>query len=239
MRGRIHSFQSLGTVDGPGVRFVAFLQGCPLRCKCCHNPDTWDVAAGSEYEAEDVLRRALRCREYFGSEGGITLSGGEPLLQAEFATALFTLCHREGVNTCLDTSGCILNDKVKALLSVTDRVLLDIKYLTDAAYREHVGCSIEAPLAFLSYLNEQGIPTTLRQVIIPGLNDTEANILALRALADAHGVVDKVELLPFRKICESKYQNMNIPFPLTNTPEPSREAMARLNTLLANKGETL
>lgn len=239
MKGRIHSFQSLGTVDGPGVRFVAFLQGCPLRCKCCHNPDTWELAAGNEYEAEDVLRRALRCREYFGREGGITLSGGEPLLQAEFATALFELCHREGINTCLDTSGCILNDKVKALLSVTDRVLLDIKYMTDAAYREHVGCSIDVPLAFLSYLNEKGIKTTLRQVIIPGLNDTEENILALRALADAHGVVDKVELLPFRKICESKYQNMNIPFPLADTPEPSREAMARLNTLLANKGETL
>ena len=125
--GRVHSIQSMGTLDGPGVRFVIFLQGCPLRCSCCHNPDTWDINGGREYSAEELISRALRFREYFGKDGGITVSGGEPLLQTEFIKELFALAHEQGLHTCLDTSGCILNDKVKDLLSVCDRVLLDIK----------------------------------------------------------------------------------------------------------------
>lgn len=230
--GLIHSFQSLGTVDGPGVRFVAFLQGCHLRCKCCHNPDTWDMTGGKRFSAEEIVKKALRFQEYFGKEGGITLSGGEPLLQPDFVFELFSLCQKAGLNTCLDTSGAILNDKVKAILSLTDRVLLDIKYTTDAAYRENVGCSMETPLAFLSYLNESKIPTTLRQVIIPTLNDTEENILALKELAAEHPCVDKIELLPFRKICQTKYDNMKLEFPLAHTPEPTAKSMKRLNALL-------
>ena len=120
MKGRIHSFQSLGTVDGPGVRFVVFFQGCNLRCKCCHNPDTWMMAEGTEYEAEEIVQKVLRFKEYFGKDGGITLSGGEPLLQAEFCTAFFKEAHKRGINTCLDTSGCVLNDSVKALLGECD-----------------------------------------------------------------------------------------------------------------------
>ena len=111
--GKIHSFQSLGTVDGPGVRFVAFLQGCHLRCKCCHNPDTWDFCGGTEYSADELVKKALRYREYFGETGGITLSGGEPLMQPEFVREVFALCKQNGVNTCLDTSGCVLNEQVK------------------------------------------------------------------------------------------------------------------------------
>ena len=122
MEGRIHSFQSLGTLDGPGVRFVAFLQGCPLRCGCCHNPDTWDMQGGTVYTAEEVVRRALRCRPYFGQEGGVTLSGGEPLLQADFSAEIFRLCHENGINTCLDTSGCLPAEQVSALLSVTGQI---------------------------------------------------------------------------------------------------------------------
>ena len=140
MNGRIHSFQSLGTVDGPGVRFVAFLQGCPLRCKCCHNPDTWEFGNGTEYTAEEIVKRALRYKEYYGETGGITLSGGEPLMQPLFAAEIFRLSKESGLNTCPDTSGCILNDAVKDLLQYTDRVLLDIKYTNDADYRENVGC---------------------------------------------------------------------------------------------------
>lgn len=231
-KARVHSIQSLAALDGPGVRFAVFLQGCPLRCGCCHNPDTWESSGGTEYTAEELIARALRYREYFGSEGGITLSGGEPLLQADFATELFTLAHGAGIHTCLDTSGSLLNERVRKLLSVTDRVLLDIKYTSDAQYREHVGCSLSAPLAFLTALEEKKIPTTLRQVVIPTLNDTEENIRALAAIAKAHSCVDKIELLPFRKLCAVKYETLGIPFPFADLPEPSAEKMKALEALL-------
>ncbi|MBE6587970.1 MAG: pyruvate formate lyase-activating protein [Ruminococcaceae bacterium] len=233
IKGKVHSIQSLGTVDGPGVRFVAFLSGCPLRCKCCHNPDTWDIESGTEYTAEDLVSRAKRYKEYFGEKGGITLSGGEPLMQTEFCTEVFSLCRRAGINTCLDTSGIILNDKVRELLSVTDRVLLDVKYTTDGAYRENVGCSMAPVLDFLAYLNEKSIPTTIRQVIIPTVNDTEENALALRRIIESHPCVDKAELLPFRKICQSKYDNMGIPFPFGHLPEPPRTKMTLLEEILS------
>ncbi len=230
--GRIHSIQSLGTVDGPGVRFVAFLQGCPLRCGCCHNPDTWETETGTEYSPEALVAKALRFREYFGDAGGITLSGGEPLLQADFCHEVFRLCHEAGINTCLDTSGCILTDSVRSLLQETDRVLLDIKYTSDEKYRQHVGCSLSSILAFLSYLDEQGIPTTLRQVIIPTLNDSEENTRALREIAHAHPCVDGIELLPFRKICQVKYDEMGITFPFGSLPEPGAERIRELDVLL-------
>ena len=232
IKGNIHSIQSLGTVDGPGIRFVVFLQGCNLRCGCCHNPDTWEFDGGTQYTPQEIVDKVIRYKEYFGKDGGITLSGGEPLLQAEFAYDVFRLCHKEGINTCLDTSGSILNDDVKKLLTVTDRVLLDIKYTNDPQYREHVGCSIEEPLRFLAYLQEQKIPTTLRQVIIPTLTDNEENIKLLKDIADTHPVVDKIELLPFRKICQTKYDNMNIPFRFGNIPEPTQEVMQELNKLI-------
>ncbi len=230
--GRVHSIQSLGTLDGPGVRFVIFTQGCPLRCGCCHNPDTWETDGGTLYEPQELVRRALRFREYFGETGGVTVSGGEPLLQTDFVRELFTLCHEAGINTCLDTSGCILNDAVKELLSLTDRVLLDIKYTTDALYRECVGCGIETPLAFLDCLNEKKIPTTLRQVIIPTLNDNEENIRALKGIADAHPCVDQIELLPFRKICQVKYDKMGMEFRFGHLPEPTREQMKYLEEMV-------
>ena len=232
IKGNIHSLQSLGTVDGPGIRFVVFMQGCNLRCGCCHNPDTWEISGGTEYTPEQILQKVLRCKDYFGETGGITISGGEPLLQSEFCYELFSLCHNEGVNTCLDTSGSILNEGAKKLLTVTDRVLLDIKYTNDEQYRENVGCSIEEPLRFLAYLQEQKIPTTLRQVIIPTLTDNEENIKLLKDIADTHPVVDKIELLPFRKICQTKYDNMNIPFRFGNIPEPTQEVMQELNRLI-------
>lgn len=230
--GRIHSIQSLAASDGPGVRFAVFMQGCPLRCGCCHNPDTQATEGGREVSAEELAQRAARYRSYFGKDGGITVSGGEPLLQSEFVTALFDLCHKEGINTCLDTSGCILNDAAKALLKRTDRVLLDIKYTNEQDYRRYVGCSMEAPLAFLAYLNEQKIPTTLRQVILPTLNDGEENVLALRRIARSHACVDKVELLPFRKLCQVKYDSMGKVFPFGHLPEPDAETMTRLQRLL-------
>lgn len=233
MNGRIHSIQSLGTVDGPGVRFVVFLQGCNLRCKCCHNPDTWDLSGGQTMSAEEIVKKAVRYKEYFGKNGGITLSGGEPLLQAEFAAEIFRLCHKEGINTCLDTSGNILNDSVKNLLGQTDRVLLDIKYTTDELYRENVGCSIKPVLEFLSYLNEKNIPTTIRQVIIPTVNDSDENIVKLNEIATNHACVEKIELLPFKKICQTKYDELKIPFPLRHLPQPEKELMENLKKLLS------
>ena len=232
MTGRVHSIQSLGTLDGPGVRFVVFMQGCHLRCGCCHNPDTWSRTAGTDYTARPIVDKALRFREYFGDEGGITLSGGEPLLQAAFVREVFTLCRAEGIHTCLDTAGCLLTDEVKAALAVTDRVLLDIKYTNDEDYRRYVGTSLSRVLEFLAYVNEQGIPTTLRQVVIPTLNDGAEPIAALRAIAAAHPCVDGIELLPFRKICQVKYDKMGIPFPFAHLPEPTLAQMKEWNALL-------
>ena len=236
MTGKIHSFQSLGTLDGPGVRFVAFFQGCPLRCGCCHNPDTWDINGGTEYTPEEIVEKAMRCRAYFGKDGGVTLSGGEPLMQKDFAGAIFRLCHEKGIHTCLDTSGCVSPESCAPLLSCTDRVLLDIKYTSDAQYRRHVGCEMEKPLRFLAYLNQTKSPVTLRQVIIPTLNDTEENILALLSIAGAHPCVDKIELLPFKKICQAKYDAMGIPFPFAHLPTPGRDQMDALRALLGDYG---
>ena len=232
MTGRIHSFQSLGAVDGPGIRYVVFMQGCPLRCSCCHNPDTWDMAGGVEYTPLEVAEKSEHFKEYFGDEGGITVSGGEPLVQSEFVRELFTECYNRGINTCLDTSGCILNDSIKALLDVTDRVLLDIKYTDEDGYKNHVGTSYLKVLEFLEYLNEKKIPTTLRQVIIPRLNDDEENMLRLKKLASTHPCVDKTELLAFRKICQTKYDKMGITFPLADTPEATREKIDELYKML-------
>ena len=232
MTGRVHSIQSLGTVDGPGVRFVVFFQGCNLRCKCCHNPDTWDMAGGKEYTADEIVQKAVRFKEYFGREGGITLSGGEPFLQPEFAKEIFEKCRENGINTCLDTSGSVLNQKVKDLLEVTDRVLLDYKYTDDASYRENAGCGIDTVNAFLKYLQEKSIPVTLRQVIIPAVNDGEENVKRLKKVIKSHSCIDKTELLPFRKICAVKYENMGIPFPFGEMDVPSDALMDSLNTLL-------
>ncbi len=219
MNGRIHSFQSLGTVDGPGVRFVVFFQGCPLRCSCCHNPDTWDYNGGKEITANEIVLKAERFKEYFGKNGGITLSGGEPLVQADFAKEIFFLCKERGINTCLDTSGCLMNDSVKKLLELTDRVLLDVKYTNNEDYIKYVGCSIDKPLEFLEYLNFKKIPTTIRQVVIPTINDMEENFFKLEEIEKKYSCIDKIELLPFRKICQVKYDELNIKFPFEHIPE--------------------
>ena len=231
MIGKIHSIQSLGTVDGPGIRFVVFLKGCNLRCACCHNPDTFE----GEFQpvtAEEVILKAKRYHEYFKDEGGITLSGGEPLLQADFCKEVFIKAHSENINTCLDTSGSILNDNVKALLAVTDRVLLDIKYTNNDDYLRYAGCTLDVVLDFLNYLNENNIKTTLRQVVIPTKNDYKDNFLKLKEIKEAHKCVDKVELLPFKKICQVKYDNLKMEFPFKNVPEPDSKAIDQFYKLI-------
>ena len=233
--GNVHSIQTLGAVDGPGVRFVVFMQGCPLRCVCCHNPDTWSVGGGQQIGAAELADRAARYQEYFGNNGGVTVSGGEPLLQAAFVAEFFRECHDRGLHTCLDTSGCVMNDDVRALLQYTDLVLLDIKYTDADKYQRYVGCDIQEPLSFLAYLQSINKPVWLRQVIIPDLNDDEENVRRLADLASDYPCVQRTELLPFRKLCSVKYDAMSIPFALADTPEPTAACMQQLNQLLCSK----
>ena len=232
MIGKIHSFQSLGTLDGPGVRFVVFTQGCNLRCGCCHNPDTWDMNNAKEIDVDGIIKKVIRYKEYFGTQGGITVSGGEPLLQPNFVKDLFIKAHEENINTCLDTSGSILNDDVKELLEHTDYVLLDLKYTSNDLYNKYVGCSLNVVLDFLKYLNQINKHTIIRQVIIPSLNDSKEDILKLKELTNEFKCIQKIELLPFKKICEVKYKNMNIDFKFKNFDTPSKEKMDELNSLL-------
>ena len=179
MIGRIHSFESFGTVDGPGIRFVVFLQGCPLRCQYCHNPDTWGNG-GTEYTVEQVVEKALRYKNYFGDKGGVTVSGGEPLLQIDFIIELFTALKAKGIHTCIDTSGITFKkdseasvDKHKKLLAVTDLVLLDIKHIDNEACKKLTGQSNENTLAFAKFLSDNGVKTWIRQVLVP---DTPGNL---------------------------------------------------------------
>ena len=233
MTGRIHSFQSLGTVDGPGVRCVVFMQGCPLRCACCHNPDTWNPDEGTETDVDGLMGKILNCRSYFGRSGGVTVSGGEPLLQAGFVTELFTELKKLGIHTALDTSGCLWTPAVEKLLKVTDLVLLDHKYADSASYLRYTGMSMDGVEYFLSMLDSLKVPAWLRRVIIPGLNDDMASARQLLSVAAGHSCIKKTELLPFRKLCLPKYEALNMEFPLKNVPEPTPEVMAKLRAVLA------
>lgn len=228
MTGKIHSFQSLGTVDGPGVRAVIFMQGCPLRCICCHNPDTWDFSGGTEYSADELVKKVLRYQPYYGRDGGVTVSGGEPLMQAEFLAELFSSLQKHGIHTALDTSGCLLDDSVKELLEHTDLVLLDFKYTSEDDYFKYTKMEMSKACAFLEYLESIKKPTWLRYVVIPSLNDDDRAVEKLFELKGRYSCIKKVELLPFRKLCLEKYENMGIDFPLSHIPEAKQE---RINEL--------
>ena len=230
--GRIHSFQSLGTADGPGVRAVVFMQGCPLRCACCHNPDTWDFNGGTEVTPDEIFRKIKRLKNYFGEDGGVTVSGGEPLMQPKFIKELFTLCKNDGINTAIDTSGCVLNDKIKEVLNLTDTVLLDYKYITDELYKTKESTEKSKVDEFLSYLNSQNIDTWIRQVIIKDLNNNENSVKALKDLKQKYPCIKKTELLPFKKLCIEKYEKLGIPFPLAETPETSKAEIEELEKFL-------
>ena len=228
MEGWVHSLQSLGTVDGPGLRYVVFLQGCPLRCVYCHNPDTWDPAGGAVMDTEELVEKILRCRPYFGAEGGVTVSGGEPLLQAEFVTQLFARLKREGVHTALDTSGAGDLGKAPALLEVTDLVLLDLKFPTEEGYRQYCRGSLGQTEAFAALVAEKQVPLWVRHVVAPGLNDTLEDMAAVKSWAQRQPTLEKIEWLPFHNLCLEKYQQLGIPFPLANTPPMDREKLDRL-----------
>ena len=228
MEGWVHSLQSLGTVDGPGLRYVVFLQGCPLRCVYCHNPDTWDPAGGAVMDTEELVEKILRCRPYFGAEGGVTVSGGEPLLQAGFVTQLFARLKQEGVHTALDTSGAGDLGKAPALLEVTDLVLLDLKFPTEEGYRQHCRGSLGQTEAFAALVAEKQVPLWVRHVVAPGLNDTLEDMAAVKAWAQRQPTLDKIEWLPFHNLCLEKYQQLGVPFPLADTPPMDREKLDRL-----------
>ena len=231
MIGYINAIQTLGCVDGPGVRVVVFLQGCNLRCKCCHNPETWQKNIGTEYTAIDLVEKVLKYKPYFGQNGGVTLSGGEPLLQAEFAFEFFTLCKQYDIHTCLDTSGSILTDDIKKVLSVTDLVLLDIKYTNNLDYVTNVGCTLSSVLQFLEYLHKQQIATTVRHVIIPHINDTLDSLARLKVILKKYNMVDQVEFLPFSNLCKTKYDSLNLVFPFAQIEDLDYEKLTNFYKL--------
>lgn len=239
---RIHSFESFGTVDGPGIRFVVFLQGCPFRCKYCHNPDTWEARGGTEKSAEEVAREALKYKRYFGREGGVTVSGGEPLLQIDFLIELFARLKAEGVNTCVDTSGATFSPagdlkKFEKLLSLTDLFLLDIKHIDREAHVALTGRGNEAPLAFAKYLSEKGKPVWIRHVLVPGVTDEDGALNRLRAFLDTLSNVQKIEVLPYHTMGKIKYEKLGIPYPLGETPPPSKERVENAKRILGAKRE--
>ncbi len=232
IKGRVHSFQSLGASDGPGVRCMIFLQGCPYRCPYCHNPDTRPFSGGEERTAEELIAQVKRFVPYFGKEGGITVSGGEPLMQAEFVAELFELAHKNGINTCIDTAGLKPSDSVKKALAHTDTVLCDIKFPSSRLYREHIGGSLDDTLEFITLCRDMGISVVVRHVVVPSLTDSEENILLLKKLVCGVAPNIKLELLPFRKLCETKYKALGLDFPLADTPECSSETLEKLRSLL-------
>ena len=233
MQGRIHSFQSMGTLDGPGLRFIVFFSGCPLRCAFCHNPDTW--TEGSLYTADKIVKKALRFRTYFGADGGVTLSGGEVLSQPEFAAELLSSLKESGIKTAIDTSGIGDPDKVKLILQYTDLVICDIKFPDDSGYRKYCGGSLGQVKDFLSLCEKMSVPLWIRQVIIPGITDSEESMKKTLQTALGYSNLERIELLPFKKLCLEKYERLGIPFPLANTPECPAETIAKLTKLIPGK----
>ena len=241
MLGRIHSFESFGTVDGPGIRFVVFLQGCPLRCKYCHNPDTWG-AGGTEYSTDDVVERALKYKNYFGDKGGVTVTGGEPLAQIEFVIELFTKLKAKGVHTCVDTSGFTFRkDEERSLalheklIAVTDLFLLDIKHIDDEKCKQLTGKSNANTLAFAKFLSDNGKKIWIRQVLVPGWTDGEEYLQATRGFIDTLKTVEKVEVLPYHSMGAVKYEKLGIAYPFKDMQTPNKETVKRAKEILQRK----
>ena len=230
--GRISSIESMGLLDGPGIRFVAFLQGCKLRCKYCHNPETWGVNGRSQITSpEELIKKISRFKNYFGTDGGVTFSGGEPLLQPEFLLECLKLCKKENIHTCIDTAGVGFGE-YDEILDYTDLVILDIKAVDEGEYRELTGQDIKYFNQFLSVAQRKNKKLWLRQVIVPNMNDDREHIVALCEFAKKLKNVEKVELLPYKTIGVHKYRDLNIPYRLDGVPELSEEKLAELNKIL-------
>ena len=216
--GRVHSFETFGAVDGPGIRFVIFMQGCSLQCKYCQNRDTWEINAGNQYSAEELLNKILKYKNYFlASGGGVTVSGGEPLLQYKFLIELFTLLKKENIHTAIDTSGNVdLTDDMKKLIDLTDLFLLDIKCINDEICKKLTGVSNKKELAFANYLSSINKPTWIRQVIVPTITDRTEDLLALKDFLSTLTNVEKIELLPYHDLGKSKWIKLGLKYELEN-----------------------
>lgn len=238
MVGKIHSVFSGGTVDGPGIRFVVFMQGCPLRCKYCHNPDSWKVGAGEERSVSDLISEIVRYKNYYGEKGGVTVSGGEPLLQIDFVTELLKEVKSRGINTAVDTSGFTFNQddsevvkKHEKLDEFVDLYLLDIKHVDSAVHKTITGVYNENTLNYAKWLSDRGKRIWIRHVLVPTLTDDEESLVKLSQFIKTINV-EKIEVLPYHTMGEVKYQNLGIDYPLKGVEPPSKESVERAKRIL-------
>ena len=237
-KGRIHSIESFGSVDGPGIRFVIFMQGCHMRCQFCHNPDTWEMEAGEEKTADELLAQALRYKTYWGASGGITVSGGEPLLQIDFLIELFTKAKAKGVHLTIDTSGHPFTreepffSKFNELMKVTDLVMLDIKQIDDAAHKTLTGWTNANILDMARYLSDMGKPIWIRHVLVPGGSDQDEFLKQLDTFIKTLKTVEKIEVLPYHTLGEYKWQELGMEYPLKGVEPPEKERIENAKKLL-------
>ncbi|MEI6856172.1 pyruvate formate-lyase-activating protein [Psychrilyobacter sp.] len=237
LTGKLHSFESCGTVDGPGIRFIVFTQGCPLRCKYCHNPDTWDIKdAKYERDIEFTINEIKKYKPFFRNGGGLTITGGEPFVQMNYIEALFKRSKEEGIHTAIDTSGYIFNDRVKEVLEYVDLVLLDIKSINPITYKELTGVELENTLKFAEYLDSIGKPVWIRHVVVPGITDRKENLEKLADYISKLKNVEKIELLPFHQLGTHKWEEMNLDYPLKDAVEPTAKEMKDARQIFRDKG---
>ncbi len=245
MKGRVHSFESFALVDGPGVRFCVFLQGCNMRCKYCHNPETWTCNAGEEWTPEDLFKKVYRYKNYWGQDGGITVSGGEALLQMEFVTEFFKLAKEKGVHTTIDTSGNPFSmkpdylEKFDKLMEVTDLFLLDIKEMDEERHKALTGHTNKNILELARYLSDHGKEMWIRHVLVPGLTDDEAGLVALKGFIDELKTVSRVEILPYHTLGLFKWENLGIDYPLDGVKTPTDEEVKRAEGILGISTDAL
>ena len=237
LKGRIHSFDSFGTVDGPGIRFIVFMQGCPLKCKFCHNRDTWDFNKGEEYTVEEIVKKLKRVKPYIDASslgGGITVSGGEPLGQAEFVLELFKECKKQGFHTCLDTAGSYeINDTIKELIEYTDLVLLDIKHIDSRKCKELTGMDNTNELNFARYLSQIHKKVWIRQVLTPGITDDEETLKATQKFVLELGdIVKKIEILPYHDMGKYKWIEIDGKYPLEGVRCATQDDVKKAQTIL-------
>ena len=230
---KIHSFESFGTVDGPGIRYVIFLQGCHLKCKYCHNRDTWDINGGYYSSLDEILNKIENYKNYIMPNGGVTVTGGEPLLQVHFLIELFKKLKEKNIHTCIDTSGMIdITEDIKTLLNYTDLVLLDIKHIDPIKCKNLVGVSNERELKFAEYLSQNNIDMWIRQVLIPGYTDDENDLKKLKSFIDKLNSVKKVELLPYHNMGEYKWKKLGLNYDFKDVKVPTAEEVKNAKEIL-------
>ncbi len=230
IKGNIDSFETMGLVDGPGVRFVVFMQGCPLRCAYCHNPETWSDKKKIEMTAEELVKKILKYKPYFGDDGGVTFSGGEPLKQPEFLLEALKECKKHNLHTCLDTSG--FGENYEEILDYVDLVILDVKAIVPEKYKALTGQVMDKYNKFLETCQKKNKKLWLRQVIVPGYNDTKEDILKLKDYIKNIKNVERVELLPYHSMAKEKYKNLGIKYRLENVLDMDKEKCKQLEKFL-------